>query len=259
MSNASPTDLPENDLQAFVDGRLAPERTEAVKTYLEANPQEARRVSQLQEMNRLIAQQSTRVIDEPIPDHLLDTVRMDKHFTSAPRPLRRVASLAWVMFGGVLGWVLHSQFDPAMNFDQQFPRQAAFAHVAFAPEVLHPVEVTADQEEHLVKWLSKRMKTELQVPHLGEFGFHLVGGRLLPGDSLPTAQFMYENEAGTRLTLYVKKHTTENADTSFRFAQENDVSVFYWIDGTLGYALSSDVDKKALLDVSTAVYQQLTL
>lgn len=259
MSISSPSGIPENDIQAFVDNRLTAEQSEAVKHYLEANPHEARRVRQLQELNRLVAQQSVNVIDEPIPARLLDSVAKDRPLKPTPRPLRRVASLAWVLFGGALGWGLHSQFDPTMNFEHQFPRQAAFAHVAFSPEVLHPVEVTADQEEHLVKWLSKRMKTELKVPHLGEFGFHLVGGRLLPGDSLPTAQFMYENEAGTRLTLYVKNHETENSESTFRFARENEVSVFFWIDGSLGYALSGDVDKNKLLDVSTAVYQQLTL
>jgi anti-sigma factor RsiW len=46
-------------------------------------------------------------------------------------------------------------------------------------------------------------------------------------------------------------------DTAFRFSRENGVSVFYWVDGMLGYALSADLPKQDLLGVATAVYKQL--
>jgi anti-sigma factor RsiW len=36
------------------------------------------------------------------------------------------------------------------------------------------------------------------------------------------------------------------------------VHVFYWVDRTFGYALSSaDIDRERLSEVATAVYQQL--
>lgn len=65
------------------------------------------------------------------------------------------------------------------------------------------MEVAADQEAHLVAWLSKRLGTPLKVPRLDTLGFGLVGGRLLPGDQGPVAQFMYQDGQGQRLTLYV--------------------------------------------------------
>ena len=42
-------------------------------------------------------------------------------------------------------------------------RAAAVAHVAYAPEVRHPVEVAASDQAHLVAWLSKRLGTKLRV------------------------------------------------------------------------------------------------
>ena len=68
----------------------------------------------------------------------------------------------------------------------------------------------ADQEAHLVAWLSKRLGTQLKIPQLSGLGFNLVGGRLLPGDQGPVAQFMYQDAQGQRLTLYVRT----NRDTS---------------------------------------------
>jgi anti-sigma factor RsiW len=129
--------------------------------------------------------------------------------------------------------------------------------VVYSPEVRHPVEVGADQEAHLVAWLSKRLGAPLKVPHLGGIGYALVGGRLLPGDRGPVAQFMYQDAKGLRLTLYVRLNPDESRETAFRFAQERGVGVFYWLDRRLGYALSGEVEKAELLRVATAVYRQL--
>ena len=112
-----------------------------------------------------------------------------------------------------------------------------------------------------------------QPPHLQSQGYTLEGGRLLPGGQGPVAQFMYRNELGSKLTLYVSNDVADvgsaagpggapqpgakTADTAFRFAREGAVNVFYWVDGPFGYALSSDADRSVLAQVSAAVYQQL--
>lgn len=141
---------------------------------------------------------------------------------------------------------------------QQLPIRAARAHVVYSPEVRHPVEVDAKQQDHLVKWLSKRLDIPLKVPVLTQEGFELLGGRLLPGNEGPVAQFMYQDAAGKRLTLYVTPtRKAEHKLTSFRFAKEGNVSVFYWIDDECGYALSGEVDKTTLAKVASLVYKQL--
>src|SRR6185312_11907936 len=81
-------------------------------------------------------------------------------------------------------------------------RRAAIAHATYSPEVRHPVEVGADDEQHLVNWLSKRLGVKVRAPKLEEAGMSLVGGRLLPGESGPVALFMYQSQNGRRLTLY---------------------------------------------------------
>src|SRR5204863_1436 len=79
-------------------------------------------------------------------------------------------------------------------------RRAAVAHAVYSPEVRHPVEVGADDEQHLLTWLSKRLGAKVRAPKLDEVGMSLVGGRLLPGDSGPVAQFMYQSQNGRRAT-----------------------------------------------------------
>lgn len=245
--------ITEADFHAYVDGVLPEARRVEVEAYLAVRPQEAERVQAYRQQNEELHRLFDPVLDEPVPERL-----------QAPPPVRRslfqpryAAVVAWIVLGGVIGWQLGGmkQAGPAGN--AAFARRAAIAHVVYSPEVRHPVEVGADQETHLVNWLSKRLGAQLKVPHLGNLGYTLVGGRLLPGDNGPVAQFMYQDAKGLRLTLYVRANEKGARETAFRFAQENNIGVFYWIDGRLGYALSAETDKAELLRVATAVYRQL--
>ena len=49
----------------------------------------------------------------------------------------------------------------------------------------------------------------------------------------------------------------DDGSTAFRYSREDDVSVFYWIDGTVAYALSGAMPREELLAVANVVYQQL--
>ncbi|MBC7975048.1 MAG: hypothetical protein H7138_08690 [Myxococcales bacterium] len=53
----------------------------------------------------------------------------------------------------------------------------------------HPVEVKA-QEEHLSRWLTRRLNVPVKLFDLWAQGFELVGGRLLPDAEGPSAQLM---------------------------------------------------------------------
>lgn len=140
---------------------------------------------------------------------------------------------------------------------QALPERAARAYLVYSPEVRHPVEVDAKEQDHLVKWLSKRLDIGLKVPVLTDEGFELLGGRLLPGNDGPVAQFMYQDGSGKRLTLYVSRRGKAETQTAFRFAQEGRVNVFYWVDRDCGYALSGEIDKGHLSRVADVVYHQL--
>ena len=247
-----PNRITEQDIQAYVDGRLEEARVRVVEEYLNRQPEEAQRVRQLLEINRQLRVRHQRVLSEPASISL-PAVRG----STAGWPKARAAAVAWLVFGTTVGWFMHGESTVVVQAPMPLVKQAAFAHVVYTPEVVHPVEVGAGQEAHLVTWLSRRMNSDLHVPDLTAQGYHLVGGRLLPDDGRPAAQFMYESATGQRITLYVNSSTGNESETSFRYSLEGTVSVFYWIDRSLGYALSGELDKEELLALSTAVYRQL--
>jgi anti-sigma factor RsiW len=255
----SATPFSEAELQAYVDDRLDAARRAELEAWLAERPEEAERVAAYRRLGDELRELYAPLLVEPVPPSLAA-------FGSTRARWRRVAAIAgWVVvgaaLGGLAGWELREtrpEVAAAPEMGAAMARRAAIAHATYSPEVRQPVEVGADQEAHLVAWLSKRLGASLRTPKLETVGYSLVGGRLLPGDNGPVAHFMYQCNRGTRVTLYVRTEMTGNRETAFRYAREGNVGVFYWVDRKLGYALSSaDISKEDLLKVANAVYQQL--
>jgi len=242
----------EAELHAYVDGALTSARSAEVEAYLSEHPEEAKRIAAYREQVAALRREFDPALNEPLPRRLELPRR-----AGARLLLRYAAVAAGFALGVAVGWQLHAYNTDKQAESSSWARGAAIAHVVYSPEVRHPVEVGADQEAHLVAWLSKRLGSPLKVPHLGSLGYSLVGGRLLPGDRGPVAQFMYQDGKGQRLTLYVRVNPDDSRETAFHFAQERGVGVSYWLDRKLGYALSGEVDKPELLRVATAVHRQL--
>jgi anti-sigma factor RsiW len=255
----SEVQITESELQAYTDGRLDAERGAAVEAWLSARPDQAERIAEYRRISEELRATYDPVLDEPVP------ARLTRALSARTRWPRYAAVAAWfaigIAIGGIAGWQLHEARPRApltADVGAVMARRAAIAHATYSPEVRHPVEVGADQEAHLVAWLSKRLGAPLRAPKLEAAGYSLVGGRLLPGDNGPVAHFMYQSNQGTRITLYVRTEAAGNRETAFRYAKEGNVSVFYWVDRKLGYALSSaEIGKDDLFKVANAVYQQL--
>ncbi|GAB4348792.1 MAG: anti-sigma factor [Gammaproteobacteria bacterium] len=249
----------ERDLHAYLDGQLDdPELRQAVEAYLEANPSEAKRFDAYAEIERMLRAESEKILAEPVPDAMRDVVVASRRYLW---PGRVAAGIAVFALGTLLGWSIRGpvpQEEGADLLAQNLVRPAAVAHAVYSPEIRHPVEVTAEEEAHLAAWLSKRLGKRVVIPQLQEVGYRLVGGRLLPAvDGSPAAQFMYENGAGQRLTLYVRSAPEGESQASFRYEARDGIGVFYWIDASFAYALSGEISREHLLTAARLAYHSL--
>ncbi len=246
--NGSP--IGEMDLHAYVDAQLDVARRAEVEAYLAAHPDVAALVQELRAQNQALHMNYDAVMNEPVPLQLTAAVQPRRW----PRGL--AAGIAGLASGLVAGWAAHALMTPAQG-PTTFAARALSAHVLYVAEQRHPVEVPAEQEAHLVAWLSKRLDAPIRAPDLQAQGFSLLGGRLLPGDEGPLAQLMYQSASGERLTLAVRRVQQSQPETGFKVMERNGTSVFYWIDRDYGYALSGGIGKQRLIAVARTVDAQL--
>lgn len=250
------TPISEEDLHAYADNQLDASRLTQVEAWLAAHPEQRDQVEIWRSQSGQLHRTYDSVLDLPIPPRLMPAANASHWFE-----LRRIAGVVWLVIGVLAGYLIRGESEPqspSVNARSSLPRMAAVAHAVYTPEVRHPVEVSADQEAHLIAWLSKRLGSPLKAPRLDEAGFHLVGGRLLPGENREVAQFMYEDTQHQRLTLYVQPNAANAQETRFRHAREDGIDVFYWIDGQYGYALSGKIGRDEMLQLATLVYRQIS-
>lgn len=248
-----------DDLHAWVDGQLDADRAVHVLAWLQSHPEDAARVADWQAQRLALRRLAAEASAEDLPAALTAIVHRSRH-ESGGLPVWAQALAAGVLLAAGLvighGW---GRSEAVLASAPSFVRDAGIAHAVYTPEKRHPVEVSADDEAHLVQWLSRRLGTALKVPVLSGQGYRLLGGRLLPGEGSPRAQFMYEEAGGARLTLYITVFEPGHApvETAFRSVREGNRQSHYWVDERFGYALSAPVQAPRVAAIAQEVYRQL--
>ncbi|GGH58776.1 membrane protein [Comamonas phosphati] len=248
-------------LHAWVDGELAPASASEVAQWLAERPDEAARMAAIQAQRASLQALHAQVLDEPVPPQLRRALRRRLQW-QWPHALAAGLMLSLGLGVGYgLGGRGQTHAPAQARAVPDFVREAVAAHAVYVPEQRHPVEVAAQQQAHLVQWLSKRLGVPLKVPALEALGYHLVGGRLLPGEAgQARAQFMYEDAAGQRVTLYVSVLARKDgaaAPASFQWTEQGATHGFYWVDGRQGYAVSAALPRDRLYALAEAIYRQL--
>jgi anti-sigma factor RsiW len=254
----NPLPLTDADLNAYVDGALPPARVSDVEQVFARDPVIAARVNEMRQQNALLRELFDPWLADPIPAALVDAARPPQQRIEWRRFASYFAIAATLMLGIASGWYLRDATLERGGTPTTFARQAALTHVLYAGDVNRPVEIWAAEEKRLVTWLSRRLGFAVHAPDLNSAGFALVGGRLVAGNERPTALFMYENADKQRLSLQVRKQPPGTSDVAFRYATEDGVGVYYWIDEVCAYALSGQLDRTQMLSIGRLVYAQLS-
>jgi anti-sigma factor RsiW len=252
--------LSDDDVHAYADGKLPEERRAVLAAALERDPALAARVAAIRKQNVDLRDALDPWLAEPLPRELIAAAQPPRGGRKASRvrwALPALASAATLIIGIGLGWMGRGEVLRLDGTPTTFPRQAALTHALYATDPNRPVEIWANEEDRLVRWLSKRLNFALHAPNLHAMGYDLVGGRLVAGNEKPGALFIYENADKQRISLLVRKDNEHTSESAFRYALEDGVGVFYWIDDACGYALSGRLDKGQLLAIARLVYGEL--
>jgi anti-sigma factor RsiW len=248
-------DMPvtEDELHAYVDGELAPDRRSAVEAWLAAHPDDMTRVKAWRALADAIRARYGAVATEPVPARL--SLRQIERAGRAWGSIAAAATIAAFLVGGATGWTVHDVTTPRPNAAAASTAEAFDAYKLYVVEVRHPVEVPGSEEAHLTQWLSKRVGYQLRIPDLSPVGLKLVGGRLLPGPRGAAAFFMYESKTGERFTLYSTR--AGGPDSALRYNVDGQVGALYWADGDVAYVVNGEANRERLHTVAESVYAQL--
>jgi anti-sigma factor RsiW len=243
----------EAELNAYVDDELPADRRSIVEAWLAIHPEDAARVAAWRKQIALIRERFGHLANERPPQRLgIERLTQRRYGAIAAATAAAVAAF---LIGAGAGWNARGIEIAVPSELTRYTTDALVAYRLYTVEVRHPVEVPGDQRPHLVAWLSKRIGSPLNPPELDKEGLKLVGGRLLPGPTGPSAFFMYESPSGERFTLYCGR--IKDGQTALRYTDGGQNAAYYWVDQNLAYVLSGPAEANTLREIAQAAYDQI--
>jgi anti-sigma factor RsiW len=247
--------ITENDLHAFVDGVLEPERAAEVATYLEDHPDTNRRVAAFSDQRELLRRALAPIADEPVPSQLNLSGMIESRRRRAFPVWWAIAAVLMLSIGGLGGWVMRGSLQTSSSGLAALAQEAAYSYHVYAPDRVRPVEMRASDSAQLVQWVSSRLKQPVRLPDLTGSGYRLMGGRLIATSHGPAAMFMYDDDRGDRLVVLTRPMVSEQSAPMSPHSGD-DVSGFAWADDGMGYSLVGQVAAESLKPIANEVRRQ---
>jgi len=241
----------EEDLQAYVDGLIDPERLSDVEAWLSANPAEAARLRDYHRLNRQIRAGLERLAAEPPPATAALEQRLYRHLAWRIA-LRRVgtAMAASLLLAG--GWGLREWTAPqpaadvAMDGVPLYADEAAEAHHSLtlraqaADGATWSIDPDPAVGTRMVEALAAADRVDVALPAPAP-DLEYVGAALVPWDEGTALQVLYREPDGELVTLFVATGEDE-ARTAPQEVERDGLRLVYWQSGRATYTLGGDED-----------------
>lgn len=248
--------ITEDDLHAYVDYALEPERRAEVASYLDDHPDVAKRIAVFAAQRELLRAALAPIADEPVPAEL----NLQRIIESRRRrPLRlswAVAAMLFLSIGAVGGWAVRGSLGTSPGGVTALAQEAVDSYNVYAPDHVRPVEMRASDSARLVQWVSSRLHQQVKVPDLAASGYRLMGGRLVATSHGPAAMFMYDNDHGSRIVLLTRPMSSTDQNAPMTGQSKGAVAGFAWADGSIGYSLVGQAPMESLRPIANEVRKQ---
>ncbi|HXA39643.1 MAG TPA: anti-sigma factor [Phenylobacterium sp.] len=247
------TDRPitEEDLHAYVEGRLDDARMAAVRGYLADHPEIAETLAGYSADRAMLRDALRPFAEAPIPP-TLDVRRLVEARRGRSDAWRMPVAASLALAAGLAGgWAMRGVAVP-QNGVAALAREAAESYRVYANDTTRPVEIAAADEPKLVAWVSDRLQRRVVPPDLTAAGFRLLGGRLVTTPHGPAAMFLYEGAKSERLAVVVRPMAN---DETTRMSEHGDHGVggVAWANKGLGYSLVGSASARELHPIADEV------
>lgn len=263
----------DSELNALVDDELDPARQAEVEAWLADNPEAAQRVARYRAQNAGLHALYDDILNEDLPASTAALLEVRR--AGVPAWAAMAAAIALFVVGAAGGWIVRGEAVPDASAQfaaastpapaatppidtQVLMQRASMAHVVSHQDELRTP--AAGGPAAMADYIADRMGKQVRVPSLDSFGYKMLGGRVLPDTDGPAAQFVFADENGQKVSLYVRSEQANGVDITYALA--DDLSMFYWNDSDRSYALVTRIDddtgREALLTAAKAVHRQLS-
>ncbi|HEY0661273.1 MAG TPA: anti-sigma factor [Lysobacter sp.] len=245
----------EQDIHAYVDGRLGGERREAVERYLAQHPDRDGEVQAWQrDAQRLRAVfGGTQTLADNPSLHPVAIRQRQRQRRMQWRSLAAAMVLS-LSLGALGGWQARSmRAETAVA--PMADAMAAYRLVAMDASARPDLVPRSDDE--LQAWLDRHFQRATRMPDLSAAGFHAVGGRLFATDQGPAVMVLYRDAAGHAISFYVRPPGPRNRLLPPGQRTEDGLMARYWSGPGYNYAMVSRSDGVAPQVVARALEQAI--
>jgi anti-sigma factor RsiW len=197
----------EDELHAYVDGFLGPERRQTVERYLADHPEAAARIAGWQAVGAALREAAAWKFQEPVPASL----NIDR--LAEARIAHRWG--AWRMAAGIIvalgvgagaGWVARGpgKSDGAASAGKELAAANGASRTQSVQLAASPAQLEGQ--------VSGRSGGVMTPPDLSKSGYRLVGGQAVASGQGPACTLTYADAQGTRITLFMPP--VQKPDTS---------------------------------------------
>jgi anti-sigma factor RsiW len=249
--------ITEDDLHAYVDRVLKPERHVEVSAYLGDHPDVARRVAAFSGQREQLRGALAPIAEEPLPAKLNLARIIEQRSRRRPAVIRwAMAAVVLLAVGGIGGWSMHDALETAPGGLAALAQEATASYNVYTTDHVRPVEVRASESAELVKWVSDRLRRPVKVPDLTTSGYRLMGGRLVATAHGPAAMFMYDNDHGSRIVVLTRPMSSADQNAPMTPQSQDKVEGFNWADNGLGFSLVGQAPPESLRPIANEVRKQ---
>lgn len=244
----------EDDLMAWVDARLPPERGPLVDAYLVGHPDVASRLHVQREQRAGLSTAFSAVTSEPIPS-AMRIAAIAARRRAGPQWWHAAAAalLLAVGFGG--GWGLRTTTLPAQAGIGALAQEATYNYRVYASDLQRGAELGPDDGRQLVNWVSRRIGSRVAIPDLASAGYRFAGGRLVATPHGPAVMFLYHGPSSTRLAVLSRPMEIDKA-ARMTPSVDGNVGRITWADRGIGYSIVAPRSPDELQPVADAIRRQ---
>ena len=256
------TELSDELLVAYVDGRLAKDQKRAIAKVLDQDGVLARRVEALKDSHQRLEAAFDAILAGAEQD-MMSAVPLAP--PAPPRPRRNgltkigfaTAGIGLALLLLVFGFGLPDRTreialenaaltpaEPAPPRALSWQERALIAQPLFSRESVEVDPANQNNRDLVGLQLARALGPKAKVPDLASQGLKFRRGQLLRADGKPMAQLLYLGAAGEPLALYLLKGGGGGEEPVFR--KEGSVRSLLWRSGDVSHMLVGEAERSVL-------------